>query len=59
MGRAVSKFVPAEDLIVPYYTTDLKECERITRIVIKMSENDSIKKTSSWFLQRHVDISTF
>ena len=43
MGRAVSKFVPAEDLVVPYYATDLKECERITHM-IKMSENDIRKK---------------
>ena len=31
--RAVAKFVPAEDLIVPYYTTDLKDCERITHLL--------------------------
>ena len=30
MQRAVSKFVPAEDLVVPYYATDLMDCERIT-----------------------------
>ena len=30
MERAVSKFVPAEDLVVPYYATDLLDCERIT-----------------------------
>jgi hypothetical protein len=48
MGRAVSKFIPAEDLIVPYYATDLKECERITHIV-KMSENDILKKQESGF----------
>ncbi len=41
--RAVSKFVPAEDLIVPYYATDLKDCERITHVV-KMSENDVLKQ---------------
>jgi hypothetical protein len=48
MGRAVSKFIPAEDLIVPYYATDLKECERITHIV-KMSENDILKKQEAGF----------
>jgi len=42
LGRAVSKFIAPEDLIVPYYTTDLESCSRIT-IVIKMSEND-VKK---------------
>ena len=38
MGRAVSKFVPAEDLVIPYYVTNLNDCERITHI-IKMTEN--------------------
>ena len=33
MERAVSKFVPAEDLVVPYYATDLMDCERITHSV--------------------------
>ena len=31
--RAVSKFIPAEDLVVPYYATDLMECERITHVI--------------------------
>ena len=48
MGRAVSKFIPAEDLVVPYYATDLKECERITHIV-KMSENDILKQQQAGF----------
>ena len=43
MQRAVAKFVPAEDLVVPYYATDLLECERITHVV-RMSENDIIKQ---------------
>ena len=54
MQRAVSKFVPAEDLVVPYYATDLKESERITH-VLKMSENDILKKQRSGFY-REVDI---
>jgi hypothetical protein len=48
MQRAVSKFVPAEDLVVPYYTTDLMECERITH-VIKMGENEILKKQAAGF----------
>ncbi len=48
MQRAVSKFVPAEDLVVPYYASDLKDCERITHS-IKMSENDLLKKMNSGF----------
>ena len=39
LGRAVSKFIAPEDLIVPYYTTDLESCPRITHLV-KMPEND-------------------
>ena len=48
MQRAVAKFVPAEDLIVPYYATDLKDCERITHLV-KMGENDVLKKQKAGF----------
>ena len=42
LGRAVSKFVPSEDLVVPYSATTLEECERVTH-VLKRTEND-IKK---------------
>jgi len=48
MQRAVSKFVPAEDLVVPYYASDLMDCERITH-VIKMNENEILKKQKSGF----------
>jgi hypothetical protein len=48
MQRAVSKFIPADDVIVPYYATDLKDCERITHVV-RMSESDVIKKQKSGF----------
>ena len=48
MQRAVSKFIPAEDLVVPYYASDLMECERITH-VIKMGENEILKKQASGF----------
>ena len=54
MKRAVSKFVAAEDLVVPYYVTNLYECERITHLV-KMSENDVLKKQKSGFY-RDVDL---
>jgi hypothetical protein len=54
IDRAVSKFVPAEDLVVPYYATDLKEAPRITH-VIKQSENDLLKKMASGFY-RTVDL---
>ena len=48
LARPVSKFIPAEDLVVPYYATDLKDCERITH-VIKMTQNDVTKKMAAGF----------
>ena len=37
--RAVSKFVPAEDLIVPYAASDLNTSERVTHVV-RMTDNE-------------------
>jgi len=37
--RAVSTFVPVEDLVVPYTASDLETCERVTHVV-KMSYNE-------------------
>jgi hypothetical protein len=48
LKRAVSKFIPADDLVVPYYATDLKDSERITHVV-KMNENDVIKYQKAGF----------
>jgi len=48
LGRAVSKFVPAEDLVVPYTASDLDSCERITHVV-KQSNNDIRKKQVNGF----------
>ena len=48
LQRPVAKFIPAEDLVVPYYASDLKDCERITH-VIKMTQNDVIKKQAAGF----------
>ena len=48
LGRPCSKFIPAEDLVVPYYASDLKDCERITHI-IKMTENEVTKKMAGGF----------
>jgi hypothetical protein len=56
MQRAVSKFVAPEDLIVPYYTTDLESCPRITH-VIKMPEND-VKKLQAIGFYRNVKVQT-
>ncbi len=43
LGRAVSKFVPADDLVVPYTANSLDDAEAIVHIV-KMSENDLRKQ---------------
>jgi len=43
LGRAVSKFVPADDLIVPYSATSLDDAESIMH-VIKISENELRKQ---------------
>jgi hypothetical protein len=48
MGRAVSKFIAAEDLVVPYMTSDLVSAERVTHIV-KMTENEIKKQQVSGF----------
>ena len=48
LDRPVSKFIPAEDLVVPYFASDLKDCERITH-VIKMTQNEVIKKQAAGF----------
>ncbi len=48
MGRAVSKFIPAENLVVPYDTADLDTCPNITQ-VLRMSLNDLRKKQVAGF----------
>jgi hypothetical protein len=45
LGRAVSKFVPADDLIVPYTATSLDDAESVIH-TIKISEK-RFKKTTS------------
>lgn len=53
--RAVSKFVPAEDLVVNYSATDIRTAERITHVV-EMSDNDIVKMQMST-VYREVDLS--
>ena len=53
--RAVSKFVPAEDLIVPYSASDLRTAERYTHVV-RMTENQ-IRKLQVNGVYRDVDLS--
>jgi len=48
LGRAVSKFIPAEDLIVPYSATSLEDADAIIH-VLKISENDLRKQQVSGF----------
>jgi hypothetical protein len=48
LGRAVSKFVPADDLIVPYTASSLEDAEAVCH-TLKMSENDLRKQQVSGF----------
>jgi len=48
LGRAVSKFVPAEDLVVPYAATSLDDAEAIMH-VIKISANELRKQQVAGF----------
>ena len=48
LKRAVSKFIPPEDLIVPYEAPDMSTAERITH-VISMSRNEIKKQQLSGF----------
>jgi hypothetical protein len=54
-GRAVSKFVPADDLIVPYTATSLDDAEAIIHRV-KISENELRKQQIAGFY-RDIDLS--
>jgi hypothetical protein len=48
IGRAVSKFVPADELIVPYTATSLDDAEAVIH-TIKISENELRKQQVSGF----------
>ena len=48
LGRAVSKFVPADDLVVPYTATSLDDAEAVIH-VLKISENDLRKQQVAGF----------
>jgi len=56
LNRAMSKFIPPEDLIVPYEAADISSAERITH-VINMSSNE-IKKQQLTGFYANVDIGT-
>ena len=48
LGRAVSKFIPADDLVVPYSATSLEDAEAIIH-TLKISENDLRKQQVNGF----------
>ena len=54
LGRAVSKFVTADDLVVPYSATSLEDAEAICH-VLKISANDLRKQQVSGFY-RDIDL---
>ena len=54
--RAVSKFVPAEDMVVPYSASDLRTAERVTHVV-RMTYND-IRKLQVAGVYRDVELSS-
>jgi hypothetical protein len=55
LGRAVSKFVPADDLIVPYSATSLDDADAVMH-VIKITENDLRKQQVNGFY-RDIELS--
>ena len=48
LGRQVSMFVPAEDIILPYGATDMDTCHRITHVMRK-TKNDILKLQAAGF----------
>jgi hypothetical protein len=54
LGRQVSVFVPAEDIVVPYGETDLESAQRVTHVMRK-AKNDVLKLQQAGFY-RDVDM---
>ncbi len=54
LGRAVSKFIPAEDLVVPYSATSLEDAEAVIH-VLRISQNDLRKQQINGFY-RDIDL---
>jgi hypothetical protein len=57
LDRAVSRFVPADDLVVPYNATDLFSAARVTH-VIRMAENE-IKKLQAGGFYRDIPLQPY
>ena len=55
-NRPVSKFVPAQDVVVPYSASDLATAPRITH-VLKMSDND-LRKQQVAGMYRDIELSS-
>ena len=54
LGRAVSKFIPADDLVVPYSATSLEDAEAVIH-VLRISQNDLRKQQINGFY-RDIDL---
>ena len=54
MGRQVSMFIPAEDIILPYGATDMDTCYRVTHVMRK-TKNEIIKLQQAGFY-RDIDL---
>jgi hypothetical protein len=48
LGRQVSMFIPAEDIILPYGATDLDTCYRVTHVMRK-TKNEVVKLQKAGF----------
>ena len=48
LGRQVSMFVPAEDIILPYGTTEMDTCYRVTHVMRK-TKNEILKLQAAGF----------
>ena len=48
LGRQVSMFIPAEDMLLPYGATDLDTCHRVTHVMRK-TKNEIIKLQQAGF----------
>ena len=57
LDRAVSRFVPADDLVVPYNATDLASASRVTH-VIRMSLND-VRKFQAGGFYRDIELEPY
>jgi hypothetical protein len=54
LGRQVSVFIPAEDILLPYGTSDIQTCHRVTHVMRK-TKNEILKLQQAGFY-RDVDI---